>query len=751
MKLDVSEKTLASLLSTPQEQFRVPLYQRPYSWTNEEVDQLWEDLTSHMDSEHFMGSIVLNDEDKLKPQVIDGQQRLTTLMMLMGFIRDEYEKLGSQLQGRPQQLLTADAYTQGDGRFKIRLGEVNRSVFREFVLLPRGEQDRKELSEKVTLPKDLVAKNEFLFSNAQRLRKLLVDEYLKDSQGPEREQRLIGLETKLSQRLLFVVIRVGNVDDAFLLFETLNDRGLQLGAADLVKSHLLSRIESENGKEKVSEAAQEWSELVESLRGADIGRFLRYFLLMYYPKVQMDRVFKLFKARLKASTAETMLAHLKTMARYYGEFVQPSLISEVPARDVLEDLNDVRVQTTYVVLLPARFALREELDLFVRMGRLAEALAFRWTIAGRNAQQLETKFQEAGSIFVKKGVDGFDEAAQTLIDAMPSRGEFLGQFRSKTMGTAYVARYMLRRIEETLSPGMEWNLKSPSKVHIEHIMPQHLSQPWQESLGENAVEKHGAAVARWGNLTLLAEKLNREARDSSFEAKLKIYSGAPGSAICMTKLLQRETSWGPEEIDARQQWLAEIAEQLWSPKGAEDPKSIQPPDYPFVDLEDAANQIRQLVSAGESLTVEFKKTARTNTYTDKIDSEIEKAAGKTIAGFANSFDGGTLLIGVADDGSIAGIEPDFKHVKHGDVDGFGLWLTDFIKNRIDALLPGKVKTTFVEMDEKVICRVDVPPASHPMFFSDGPLDRFFVRQGNATNELSGHELLKYRSERWPNA
>lgn len=79
MKLDVSEKTLAEFLSTPQEQLSVPLYQRPYSWTTEEIDQLWEDLTSQLSAEHFMGSVVLNDEEKLEPRIIDGQQRLATL------------------------------------------------------------------------------------------------------------------------------------------------------------------------------------------------------------------------------------------------------------------------------------------------------------------------------------------------------------------------------------------------------------------------------------------------------------------------------------------------------------------------------------------------------------------------------------------------------------------------------------------------------------------------------------------------
>jgi uncharacterized protein with ParB-like and HNH nuclease domain len=294
VKLDVSEQTLAAFLSTPQEQLRVPLYQRPYSWTTEEVDQLWEDITTPIDAEHFMGSIVLNDEIQLRPQLIDGQQRLTTLMILLALIRDAYHQRGSYLAGRPHSLLTADPYTEGDERYKLRLGEVNRDVFRDFFLSGPDEDGREDWAEWKHLPKDVLVPNADLFASATRLRDLL-SQYLDAVIGEEPLARLTALEEKLSKRLLFVVIRVGNVDDAFLLFETLNDRGLQLSAADLVKSHLLSRIEAEKGKEAVPAASQDWGEVVELLRGADIGRFLRYYLLMFEPKVQTDRVFKLLQ------------------------------------------------------------------------------------------------------------------------------------------------------------------------------------------------------------------------------------------------------------------------------------------------------------------------------------------------------------------------------------------------------------------------------------------------------------------------
>jgi hypothetical protein len=747
VKLDVSEQTLAAFLSTPQEQLCVPLYQRPYSWTTEEVDQLWEDITTPIEAEHFMGSIVLNDEMPLRPQVIDGQQRLTTLMILLALIRDAYHEADSYLAGRPHALLTADPYTEGEDRYKLRLGEVNRDIFRDFFLRGPDEEGREDWAEWEHLPKDVLVPNADLFANATRLRDLL-SQHLNALLGEDPLARLTALEEKLSKRLLFVVIRVGNVDDAFLLFETLNDRGLQLSAADLVKSHLLARVEAEKGKDAVPVAAQDWGEVVELLRGADIGRFLRYYLLMYEPKVQMDRVFKLFKKRLADETASSLLGHMKTMARYFGEFMLPSTIPEAPVRDVIEDINDLRAPTTYVVLLPAREALQGQTGSFVRLARLTEALAYRWTtIVGKNAQQLESIFQQAGSAFTTMGAEGLETAETTLRDAMPSRAEFIDAFRAKRMGTVYVARYTLRRIEEVLSPTNEWTLKSPAKVNLEHILPLNLSRPWSEALGGDAIEVHAESVDRWGNLTLLSERINKSAQDSPFSAKLRIYSGPPGSNIQMTQLLQREKSWGAKEIDARQRWLAEVADQVWSVQGAIDPRAISVPDYPFVDPDDAVSQIRLMISEDESHRVEFKETARLNTFTGKKDAEIEKAVGKTICAFANSYDGGTLLVGVDRSRAITGIEPDYQFTT--DRDGFGLWLSGFVRDRIDPVLATRLAVSFVQIDAKTVCRVDVPAVAAPVFFAEDKTKRFYVRVQNQTNEYSGNDFLNYKNERWP--
>ena len=199
--------------------------------------------------------------------------------------------------------------------------------------------------------------------------------------------------------------------------------------------------------------------------------------------------------------------------------------------------------------------------------------------------------------------------------------------------------------------------------------------------------------------------------------------------------------------------MATIAEQIWGQPGIHDGQITIPP-YPFVNVEEAARAIRELVQAHESSEVELKSTARTNLHTGNKDEAMETAVGRTIAAFANGH-GGTLLIGVADDGTICGTEIDYQWVKNKNADGFLLWLTDFVKTQLGPVLASHFRARRIEIDEHDVWRIDVPEASAPTFLSakSGP-DRFYVRMNNATHELSGAKMLAYQAyqaDRWPHS
>jgi len=168
-------------------------------------------------------------------------------------------------------------------------------------------------------------------------------------------------------------------------------------------------------------------------------------------------------------------------------------------------------------------------------------------------------------------------------------------------------------------------------------------------------------------------------------------------------------------------------------------------DGPTVSSED---WVRRLIAAGESRTVEFKQTARTNVEGNRPkDKGRELDILKTIAGFLNT-DGGTLLIGVTDSGEVSGIEIDLPTVPRKNLDGFGLWLTNLISTRIGVIAAHKSAISFHVFDDKTVCLVTVEPGGEPSYVTADTTD-FYVRLGGSTQKFNIAQAVSYTKQHWP--
>ncbi len=157
----------------------------------------------------------------------------------------------------------------------------------------------------------------------------------------------------------------------------------------------------------------------------------------------------------------------------------------------------------------------------------------------------------------------------------------------------------------------------------------------------------------------------------------------------------------------------------------------------------------ELVLMGESANVEFKSSARYNLHTNQRDPKIELVVSKNVAALANS-DGGILLIGVGDDGSIAGLANDYKFMKKPDSDRYELWLRDHLAATLGADAAAAVRVEFPQVSNTEICRIDIPRADRPVFVSPGKGKdpELWVRIGNSTRELPIDEAFAYGSRQW---
>lgn len=431
MIINVDKTNLNKLLGVPNRQLTIPAYQRPYAWEFEQIDELWHDIVETVDSNHFMGSVVLCSPDEARPEVIDGQQRLTTIILLLGLIRDQYQQLKPDLVGRVQQFLQ-NAYAEPDLRFKFRPGNANARVFTEFVLCAPDDPSRREWAAVRQLDSRELSRNKRMIENVERLRNNLL-QLVAAADNPL--QALEQIERKIMTGLEFVVIDVPDIANAFIIFETLNDRGLALSAGDLLKNHLLAAAAKTS--ESVEALAEDWDKIIDNLEGGDITRFLRHYLLTQHAQVQKDDVFALFKKEVGARGVKQLIKDLKQMSYFYGQFIKPELVDDAAVREVYKNLNTLRASMCYSALLAASAVLDNEA--LRDFARLCEVLTFRYsTICSKDSKELERFYHQAAKALATKGVEGLEEARKILEAASPSSEEFVLAFRQQSMGRQYI-------------------------------------------------------------------------------------------------------------------------------------------------------------------------------------------------------------------------------------------------------------------------------------------------------------------------
>lgn len=158
--------------------------------------------------------------------------------------------------------------------------------------------------------------------------------------------------------------------------------------------------------------------------------------------------------------------------------------------------------------------------------------------------------------------------------------------------------------------------------------------------------------------------------------------------------------------------------------------------------------LSSVIASGESETVEFKAAARWDLSRGSVNREIGEAIARTIAGFLNNR-GGSLLVGVRDDGSICGIGADYQTLRDKNRDGFERFIIALVRERIGGDACPLVHTAFHRYGGDDICRIIVEPAAHPVYYREGAGSRLFVRAGNCTRELDVREAMEYVGTRFP--
>ena len=541
--------------------YRVPPYQRDYSWSEEEWEDLWTDIVElrpHPEARHYLGALVVEGKSDREFLIIDGQQRLATLSLLAlaviarlhamadaGIDPDANRERGRELRNRFIGEKDPASLTESS---RLRLNDTDDAFYQDYMVRIRPPLN----------PRGLRRSNRLLWDCFR----YFVDR-LKELDDLQAEGRAVAslLSETVSRQLLFILITVDDELNAYTVFETLNARGLELTTTDLLKNHLFSRIAVPADLEAVQ---RRWRTLVATVDQARFPEFLRYHLLCEQPKVRGRQLFKLVRERAKTPQGVfALLDDLERRSELFAAVLDPAheYWTEMPdAKPHIRDINLFRVRQS----MPLLFAVWESFsrDDFVRVLKLVGAISFRYTVVSRlNPNTLEPVYHGAAKAVMdgdaETPADVFRRLVPIYVDDEKTRQDF-SLLAVDTRRKKKLAKYILARLESDAS-GRDCDPDTDPGT-IEHILPENPSDAWSETF---PAERWDASVYRIGNLTLLEAPINRRIGSGTYDDKRRAAYRDSRYAISTQVPDMAPEQWTPELVGERQRKFARRAVHLW--------------------------------------------------------------------------------------------------------------------------------------------------------------------------------------------
>lgn len=543
-------------------QFRIPIFQRRYSWEDDHCEQLWRDVLrigkNNDILSHFLGSIVYIGEGILQaaavPEllVIDGQQRLTTLSLLILALSRAIKKSGSEIGITPKKLLNYylfNADEDNELRYKLLLTYHDKNTLIQLL-------DNRELPPNTSTR--------------------LVENY----QFFETKLQNVDLKTVFAGIKKLVIVDIAldrSIDDPQLIFESLNSTGLSLSQADLIRNYVLM---GQNFDFQSKLYNDHWLPMEQRFGDAYAKKFdlfVRDYLTLKRRQIpNIGAVYETFKNHVpRQITPEDLQATIAEIARYSKYYVSFALEQEEDSelQDCFSDINTLEVTVAFPFLLEVyddytqgKINKLETIDIL----RLVESYVFRRAICDIPTNSLNRTFSERLMPNVNKNnyLESLKKTFLHLEDMSdtyryPSDSEFKQEFMVKGVyNNLRRCQYLLRKLENH-------NNKQPIRriedYTVEHIMPQNseLSEEWQKELGENWQEIQEKYLHTIGNLTLTG--YNSVLSDHPFSKKKELKPGGfRDGGLRLNVSLVDACQWNEEAIQARAKELAEKALKIWT-------------------------------------------------------------------------------------------------------------------------------------------------------------------------------------------
>lgn len=557
--MDVQETRLQQVLEGAK-QYRVPLYQRPYSWTHKQLERLWSDVLELADerrdsnhSMHFTGSLVLSlgqvGPGGAEFLVVDGQQRLTTLSVLICALRDHYREVEPdhpEKVARLHESFIADRFKSGDARLKLLPTQADRPAFRAIV---DGSLDDASAS-------GLIDAYRFF-----RARLRLADD-------PDDPHDIERIESAVLNGLAFVAITARGEDNVYRIFESLNNTGMKLTQGDLLRNYLFMRL-GQHGEEIYDSW---WLPMQRALSPADLETLFWIDLVWSNPEAKQGDIYSLQVDRMRLLNEDQIISEVKRysrLAQLFARIREPQSEPDEATRRSLERSNEWGLAATEPLKLhllnlrdQGRISSAEVAEAF----HLVESFLVRRVLIGASTNGVSRILYraplEVGATDVVVALHRYLSTGRKFFATDAQIAEAVTSKPFYYQGRPNQRKTLLSWIERSYASKEPVDL---GKTSIEHVMPQTLSPHWQDSLaadlGEwtSVDELHEGLLHTIANLTLTG--YNSELSNRPFADKRALLND---SGLRMNSEIATHDSWRRTDILERGALLASRINGLWA-------------------------------------------------------------------------------------------------------------------------------------------------------------------------------------------
>lgn len=535
----------------------VPPNQREYSWLRDvQVKELLQDITTAIrnpEKPYFLGTIVLTKVNDDNYEIADGQQRLATTTMIIAAIRDWFRKKSNSIlvQSLENQFLCTIDTDQEEKISKLSLNVDDNEFFANKVV--RADHNKSE--------QQAVRRSHKLIIQAfDEIQKHLIN--IEKSNGDNTSQVFKDWIKYLTNKAVVVRLSVLNIENAFKMFETLNDRGLKTSQADLVKNHLFKISES-----RLIEAQKLWSSMkgaIETVANEDEDitmDFLKTACAILKGTTSKKDVMRVIQGKAQNKTeCITVMTLLEEFSKEYAAIINPEHQKwneyEPDVRRSIQAINQFGVtQISPLMLAISKYFGKN--DVTVSYRRLV-SWSVRFKIAGFTGGRLDDIYTRLANKVYTNEIRNEKQLKKEAEKDVISDVEFRNSFANAKVNSARLARYYLRSLETTVrqESNPEFIPNDDIVINLEHIMPMTPSEHW----GHVKKQDFDAHYSRIGNMALLQADKNSSLGNSTFDVKKTVYKK---SAFTLTNHLADLEKFRIEEIEDRQKLLADLALKTW--------------------------------------------------------------------------------------------------------------------------------------------------------------------------------------------